>query len=69
MLVNVLPEIRISFTDDTETFGDIPAGDFKTVYWLVSYPNLDINGEAVWRDGEFGPALGKQTLGRALRAA
>ncbi len=28
-----------------------------------------INGEPVWRNGEFGPALGTQTLGRALRAA
>ncbi|RLQ23314.1 aminoacylase [Seongchinamella sediminis] len=28
-----------------------------------------INGEPVWRDGEFGPALGSKTLGRALRAA
>ncbi|PLW67696.1 N-acyl-D-amino-acid deacylase family protein [Pseudohalioglobus lutimaris] len=28
-----------------------------------------INGQVVWREGDFGPALGKQTLGRALRAA
>ena len=28
-----------------------------------------INGEPVWRNGEYGEALGKQTLGRALRAA
>jgi N-acyl-D-aspartate/D-glutamate deacylase len=28
-----------------------------------------INGESVWRDGEYGEALGTQTLGRALRAA
>jgi N-acyl-D-aspartate/D-glutamate deacylase len=28
-----------------------------------------IRGEPVWADGDFTPALGKQTLGRALRAA
>ena len=28
-----------------------------------------INGKVVWQDGDFGQALGQETLGRALRAA
>ena len=28
-----------------------------------------INGETVWRDGEFTETLGSRPLGRALRAA
>lgn len=35
-------------TDDAVRYiGTIPAGECVTVYWLVSYPNLDENGDAV----------------------
>lgn len=35
-------------TDATRYLGTIPAGGYVAVYWLVSYPNLDENGKAVW---------------------
>lgn len=34
--------------DAVRYIGTIPAGESVTVYWLVSYPNLDENGDAVW---------------------
>lgn len=34
--------------DATRYMGTIPAGGYVAVYWLVSYPNLDVNGDAVW---------------------
>ena len=33
--------------DATRYLGTIKPGEYKPVYWLVSYPNLDINGKAV----------------------
>ncbi|OVE76844.1 hypothetical protein BVX97_00375, partial [bacterium E08(2017)] len=33
--------------DATRYIGDIPAGDYVAVYWLISYPNLDEAGNAV----------------------
>jgi uncharacterized repeat protein (TIGR01451 family) len=33
--------------DATRTLGDIPPGGYIPVYWLISYPNLDINGNTV----------------------
>jgi len=35
-------------TDATRFIGSIPPGGHVTVYWLVSYPNKDVNGKAVW---------------------
>ncbi|MBA4386563.1 MAG: hypothetical protein C0404_01200 [Verrucomicrobia bacterium] len=35
-------------SDATRYIGTIPAGGYVTVYWLVSYPNVDANGDAVW---------------------
>ncbi|MCK5528946.1 MAG: hypothetical protein KAI74_04630, partial [Kiritimatiellae bacterium] len=34
--------------DATRYLGTIPAGEYVAVYWLVSYPSLDENGDAVW---------------------
>ncbi|OGV63632.1 MAG: hypothetical protein A2498_06670 [Lentisphaerae bacterium RIFOXYC12_FULL_60_16] len=34
--------------DATRYLGTLPAGQYITVYWLISYPNLDANGDAVW---------------------
>ncbi len=34
--------------DATRYLGDIPAGEYVAVYWLISYPNLDEAGDAVW---------------------
>jgi uncharacterized repeat protein (TIGR01451 family) len=33
--------------DATRQFPEIPAGGYIPVYWLVSYPNLDLNGNSV----------------------
>ena len=35
-------------TDATRYIGTIQPGECVTVYWLVSYPQLDANGDAVW---------------------
>lgn len=35
-------------SDAVRYLGTIKAGESVTVYWLVSYPSLDINGHAVW---------------------
>jgi len=35
-------------TDATRYVGTIQPGECVTVYWLVSYPQLDANGNAVW---------------------
>ncbi len=35
-------------TDATRYVGTIDPGECVTVYWLVSYPQLDENGDAVW---------------------
>ncbi len=35
-------------TDATRYVGTIEPGECITVYWLVSYPQLDANGDAVW---------------------
>lgn len=35
-------------SDATRYLGTIPAGSYKMVYWLVSYPNKDALGHAVW---------------------
>jgi uncharacterized repeat protein (TIGR01451 family) len=34
--------------DATRYIGAIKAGESVTMYWLVSYPNVDTNGAAVW---------------------
>ena len=34
--------------DATRYLGTIAAGEYVTVYWLISYPNLDVGGNAVW---------------------
>ena len=34
--------------DATRYIGTIQPGECITVYWLVSYPQLDANGDAVW---------------------
>ena len=34
--------------DATRYLGTIDPGESVTVYWLVSYPNVDDNGDAVW---------------------
>ena len=39
---------RAGTTDATRYLGTIAPGESKTVYWLVSYPNLDATGKAVW---------------------
>ena len=38
----------IGVADAARSIGTIPAGESVTVYWLVSYPNVDVNGDAVW---------------------
>ncbi|MCE9614645.1 MAG: hypothetical protein K8T26_10245 [Lentisphaerae bacterium] len=35
-------------TDATRYLGTIQPGESVVVYWLVSYPNVDANGDAVW---------------------
>ena len=35
-------------TDATRYVGTIPAGECVTQYWLVTYPTVDANGDAVW---------------------
>ncbi len=35
-------------SDATRYLGTIKAGESVTVYWLISYPSVDINGHAVW---------------------
>ena len=35
-------------TDATRYIGTIQPGECVTTYWLVSYPQLDANGDAVW---------------------
>lgn len=35
-------------SDATRFFQRIPAGGYVAVYWLISYPNLDIYDHAVW---------------------
>ncbi len=35
-------------SDATRYIGTIKAGESVTMYWLVSYPNVDTNGLAVW---------------------
>ena len=34
-------------SDATRRLGDIAPGGSATVYWLISYPNLDVNGKSV----------------------
>lgn len=35
-------------SDATRYIGTIKPGEYVTMYWLVSYPNVDTNGAAVW---------------------
>ncbi len=37
-------------SDASRVLADIPPGGYVPVYWLISYPNLDINAESVTGD-------------------
>ncbi|MCC5848416.1 MAG: DUF11 domain-containing protein [Verrucomicrobia bacterium] len=37
----------MGLADATRTFSEIPAGGYVPVYWLVSYPNLDVDEKSV----------------------